>query len=101
MDVIANWVVPIVVAAITGAFAYLGVLKTVKASNNQMLMNLKAEQERYAERQEHFAERTEMQFKEIKGDIVRLEQKQDKHNSIIERTYKLEQKVEDIEKRFE
>ena len=94
MDVIANWVVPIVVAAITGAFAYLGVLKTVKASNNQMLLNLKAEQER-------FAERTEMQFKEIKGDIVRLEQKQDKHNSIIERTYKLEQKVEDIEKRFD
>ena len=37
MDVITNWVVPIVVAAITGAFAYLGVLKTVKASNNQML----------------------------------------------------------------
>ena len=29
-----------------------------------------------------------------------LEQKVDKHNQVIERTYKLEQKVEDIEKRM-
>ena len=32
--------------------------------------------------------------------IEELEKKQDKHNCIIERTYKLEQHVEDLEKRI-
>ena len=32
--------------------------------------------------------------------IEELEKKQDKHNSIIERTYKLEQHVDDLEKRI-
>ena len=31
--------------------------------------------------------------------IEQLEKKQDKHNEVIERTYKLEQKVDDLEKR--
>lgn len=32
--------------------------------------------------------------------IEQLEKKQDKHNQVIERTYKLEQKVDDLEKRI-
>lgn len=32
--------------------------------------------------------------------LDQLEKKQDKHNNLIERTYKLEQKVEDMEKRI-
>lgn len=31
--------------------------------------------------------------------LEQLEKKQDKHNQVIERTYKLEQKVDDLEKR--
>lgn len=34
----------------------------------------------------------------IKADINRLEKKQDKHNNLMERVFKLEQKVEDIKK---
>ena len=40
------------------------------------------------------------ELKAIRKDIARLEEKQDKHNAVIERTYKLEQKVEDLEKRI-
>lgn len=32
--------------------------------------------------------------------LDQLEKKQDKHNQVIERTYKLEQKVDDLEKRI-
>lgn len=32
--------------------------------------------------------------------LEQLEKKQDKHNQVIERTYKLEQKVDDLEKRI-
>ncbi len=37
----------------------------------------------------------------LKEDIKRLETKQDKHNSIIERTYKLEEEVHIIKTRME
>ncbi len=88
-----NWFVPIFVALITGGFSYLAVKKSVKTSHEQMLFNLKTEQEKQALITTH-------QIGEIKEDIKRLECKQDKHNAVIERTFKLEQKVEDIEKRI-
>lgn len=78
----ATWLPSILAALITGLFAYLGVVKTSKASYNQTLFEVKAE------------------IKTVKADIKRLEEKQDKHNAVIERTYKLEQKVEDLEKRI-
>lgn len=90
---IMTWVVPILVAVITGLFSYLGVYKSVKTSHDQMLSDLKNEQQTFALNTEH-------QINGIKDDIKRLETKQDKHNSVIERTFKLEQKVEDIEKRI-
>lgn len=90
---VMTWLVPIGVAAITGGLSYLGVYKSVKASHDQMISDLKSSQEQ-------LALKTELQFKNIQDDIKRLEDKQDKHNKVIERTYKLEQKVEDLEKRI-
>lgn len=92
MDVV-SLIIPIVVALITGLFSYMGVARTVKASNDKTVSDLKADQEK-------FLLTTEMQINGIKEDIKRLEVKQDKHNSVIERTFKLEQKVEDLEKRM-
>ena len=83
MNEVMTWTVPIVVALITGGFSYLGVVKTLKASSEKQIIVIVQE------------------IEGIKKDIKRLETKQDKHNSVIERTYKLEQKVDDLEKRVE
>ena len=82
MAAVATWAVPIVVALITGGFSYLGVVKTMKTSSEKQIIVITQE------------------IGEIKRDITRLEQKQDKHNAVIERTFKLEQKVDDLEKRI-
>ena len=85
-----TWAVPILVALITGGFSYLGVAKTVKASNNKM----------QTEQAQQIAI-IGQQINGIKEDVKRLEAKQDKHNAVIERTYKLEQQVADLEKRID
>ena len=77
-----QWAVPIVVALITGGFSYLGVVQTMKSSSEKQIIVITQE------------------IGEIKRDLTRLEQKQDKHNAVIERTFKLEQKVDDLEKRI-
>ena len=82
MDAIMAWMAPILVALITGGFSYLGVSRTVKASYDKTLTEIKIE------------------ISGIKKDVARLETKQDKHNAVIERTYKLEQQVQDLEKRI-
>ena len=82
MAAVATWAVPIVVALITGGFSYLGVVKTMKTSNEKQIIVIAEE------------------IKGIQKDIKRLEEKQDKHNAVIERTYKLEQKLEDLDKRL-
>lgn len=82
VDQVVTWAVPILVAIITGGFSYLGVVKTMKSSNEKQMIVLSQE------------------ISSIQKDIKRLEEKQDKHNSIIERTFKLEQKVDDMEKRI-
>lgn len=84
-----TWAVPILVALITGGFSYLGVAKTVKASNNKM----------QTEQAQQIAI-IGQQINGIKEDVKRLEAKQDKHNAVIERTWKLEQQVADLEKRL-
>lgn len=84
-----TWAVPILVALITGGFSYLGVAKTVKASNNKM----------QTEQAQQIAI-IGQQINGIKEDVKRLETKQDKHNAVIERTFKLEQQVADLEKRL-
>lgn len=89
----ATWLPSIVAALITGFFAYLGVVRTAKAQHDQTLLEVKAEQEKQSAL-------INQKFEGIKADINRLEAKQDKHNAVIERTFKLEQKVEDLEKRI-
>ena len=69
-----EWVTPILVALISGAFAYLGANATVKVAIAKLEQRIDA----------------------IDNNIKRLETKQDKHNNLIERTYKLEQKVDDL-----
>lgn len=93
MSDLLTWLVPVIVATITGGFSYLGVRRSVKSSHEQMLQDLK-------NNQATFAINTEHQINAIKEDIQRLEAKQDKHNAVIERTFKLEQKVEDLEKHY-
>ena len=93
MNNLMDWIVPIIVALITGGFSYLAVKKSVKTSHERMLLDLKVEQEKQSLVFSH-------SIGEVKEDIKRLESKQDKHNAVIERTFKLEQKVEDLEKRI-
>ena len=83
----------VLVALIGGIFSYLGVSRTAKASLDKSMFEIKIEQEKQSAM-------IHEQIKGIKDDIVRLEEKQDKHNSIIERTFKLEQQVDDLEKRI-
>lgn len=71
-----EWVTPVLVALISGTFAYLGANATVKVAIAKLQTQIEA----------------------INSNIKRLEDKQDKHNNLIERTYKLEQKVEDLTK---
>ncbi len=82
MGAIMPWAASIIVAVITGIFSYLGVSRTAKSSFDTSMVKIQE------------------QIKGIKEDIDRLEKKQDKHNAVIERTYKLEQKVDDLEKRI-
>ena len=84
-----TWIAPIIVAVVGGIFSYLGVARTAKASHNASMV----------EYEKQILLITQ-QINGIKDDVKRLEQKQDKHNAVIERTFKLEQKVEDIEKRI-
>ena len=93
MCVWATLLTSVLVAVIGGIFSYLGVSKTAKASHDESMAEIRIEQ----------AKQTTLiheQINGIKEDISRLEAKQDKHNSIIERTFKLEQQVDDLEKRI-
>lgn len=84
-----EWIVPIVVALITGSFSYLGVSHASKAAHDAARIE-----------QEKQLLVISQQIDEIKKDVRRLEEKQDKHNAVIERTFKLEQQVDDLEKRI-
>lgn len=93
MGIWATLLTSVLVALIGGIFSYLGVSKTAKASHDESMAEIKIEQ----------AKQSTMIHEQINGiqeDIKRLEAKQDKHNSVIERTFKLEQQVDDLEKRM-
>ena len=83
----------VIVAVVSGVFSYLGVAKTAKASHDASMLEIKSEQEKQSVK-------IQEQVNGIKKDIIRLEEKQDKHNQVIERTFKLEQKVDDLESRI-
>ena len=88
-----TWFAPIIVALIGGIFSYLGVSRSVKASHDKTMADMQKAQEIQLLTIQN-------QIDGIKKDIKRLEEKQDKHNAVIERTYKLEQQVADLEKRM-
>jgi hypothetical protein len=90
---VMTWVAPIIVAVVGGIFSYFGVAKTAKAAHDRTILEIRNEQEKQSLV-------IGQQINEVKADIIRLEAKQDKHNAVIERTFKLEQKVEDMEKRL-
>lgn len=83
----------ILVALIGGVFSYMGVLKSSKASHDTTITEIKAEQEKQSAI-------IDGKISDIKEDIQRLEKKQDRHNDLFERVFKVEQKVEDLEKRM-
>lgn len=87
------WIASIIVAVVGGVFSYLGVTTSSKAAHDLTMLELKKEQQ---SQKELLNEKIDG----IKEDIRRLEVKQDKHNSVIERTFKLEQKVEDFIKQI-
>jgi len=87
------WISPLLVALISGIFTFKGVKSSAKASHDQTISEVKAQQEKQS------AVIGE-QISGIKDDIKRLEEKQDKHNAVIERTFKLEQWKDDIEQRI-
>ena len=88
---VMTWLAPIIVAVIGGFFSYLGVVRTVKSTHDASMAEIRVAQEKQILI-------IEQQINGIKDDVKRLEAKQDKHNAVIERTFKLEQKVEDLEK---
>ena len=93
MEALSSLLVPIIVALITGLFSYLGVSKTVKVSHQKTVMEVKLEQQKQMLSFQHDIEG-------LKKDLERIEKKQDQHNDVITRTYKLEQQVTDLEKRI-
>lgn len=90
---VMTWAAPIFVALIGGFFSYLGVARTAKSSFDKSTAEIRLDQEKQIAV-------IKQEIKGIKEDIQRLEKKQDAHNNVIERTYKLEQKVEDLDKRI-
>lgn len=76
------WIASIIVAVVTGLFSYMGVSHTAKSSFEISMTKVQE------------------QVKGLKEDIGRLEKKQDAHNKLMERTFKLEQQVNDLEKRL-
>ena len=80
----------IIVALITGGLAFAGVLVTVYFSNKKMSEQIRLQAEQTRKKNEEQADLTRYR-------IDQLEKKQDKHNSLIERMYKLEQRVDDLE----
>ncbi|WP_458397840.1 hypothetical protein [Anaerotignum sp.] len=87
------WMASIIVAGISGLFSYLGVTNASKSAHDATILEIQSEQEKQSLI-------IDEKISGLKDDIKRLEDKQDKHNEVIERTFKLEQKVEDIEKQI-
>ena len=91
MDLLLTVGASVLVALIGGIFSYLGVVKSSKASHDLTIIEIRNEQEK-----QNIV--IDSRITEIKGDIQRLEQKQDKHNGLIERMVRVEQQIEDLKK---
>lgn len=77
----------VIVAIIAAVGSVLGVVLTNSKSNRDFDAKLDKSQAVF---EAHVTE----QINGVKADVMRLEQKQDKHNKVIERTYAIEKKME-------
>ena len=82
----------VLVALIGGLFSYFGVVRSSKSSHDLTISEIKSEQEKQRSV-------IELKIEDIKGDIQRLEVKQDKHNGLVERMCRVEQRLDDLEKK--
>ena len=77
----------VIVALITAAGGIIGVILTNNKSNREISLKLDKNQAVF---EAHVNDKMES----IKADVHRLEQKQDKYNNVIERTFALEKTTE-------
>ena len=76
-----NFLLPIITSVITGGLTLIGVIYTSHKQHDFTVEEIKGE------------------MRMIKKDIKDLEEKQDKHNAVIERVYELEKVAEVLEER--
>lgn len=93
----------VLVALITGGMSVIGTVITVLVSNHRTVQAMDkrseiADVEINAKLEKLQAVNTE-KFAEIKTEFSRVEAKMDKHNQLMERTYRLEEKVAALERR--
>ena len=71
----------IIVALITGLLSFLGIVYTSKQAHDSLIEEIKGE------------------IRLLKKDITNLEEKQDKHNTLIERMYQVEKEVDILDEK--
>lgn len=78
------------VAILVAVLGFLGTLvgSLLSSSKTQGILNTKFED---------FEKRTDEKFADVKEQISKLEEKQDRHNKVIERTYALEGRMTEAE----
>lgn len=78
------------IAVLVAVLGFLGTLvgSLLSANKTQAIMSTKFED---------FEKRTDEKFAEVKDQVKKLEDKQDKHNKVIERTYALEGRMTEAE----
>ena len=76
-----NFLLPIITSVITGGLTLIGVIYTSHKQHDFTVEEIRSE------------------IRMIKKDIKDLEEKQDKHNAVIERVYELEKVAEVLEER--
>jgi hypothetical protein len=95
----------VLVAAITGGLSYLGVV--YKTNKEEKVRDIKAEASFNLITQEiknsadMQAQKSDFIVKEIKGDIKRLEEKQEKYNNLQERTLANTMKIDALHQRMD
>ena len=80
----------VLVALITGGLSLIGVILTVYKSNQQLFAKL--------DKQSELSDaKLETEIRVIKTEIDNLADKVSKHNNLVERTYKLEGRMDEAE----
>ena len=93
----------IIVALITGGMGLIGTIITILVTNHKTMAAMDKRSEladaQITAKLEGIQAVNEEKFAEITRQFNRVEGKMDRHNQLIERTYRLEEKVEALERR--